>query len=194
MEEMYNRLRQVFHETIPISDEDWALLRERISALKVKKREQLVGFGDVAREIFCIDEGLLRLYGVKEGEEKTLFFFKEGMVASSLDSLLSGAPSQLILEALEDTQLMVLRHSDFQELAMQSAYFPKLALALTQARLSYVLSFFSSFVLDSPEERYRKFVDTHPDLIQRIPQHIIASFLGVTPVSLSRIRKRVANN
>ena len=67
-------------------------LDDRINALKVNKREQLVGYGDVAREIFFIDKGLLRLYGVKDGEEKTLFFFKEGMVASSLDSLLSEAP------------------------------------------------------------------------------------------------------
>ncbi len=134
-----------------------------------------------------------RLHGYKEGEEKTLFFFKEGMIAGSIESYLTQTPSELILEALEDTELLAISGEGLQELYDLSIKFSKAGLLLTQHRLATLMKFFTSFVFDSPEARYQEFQKNHPDLIQRVPQHIIASFLGITPVSLSRIRKRISN-
>jgi CRP-like cAMP-binding protein len=112
------------------------------------------------------------------------------MMAGSIESYLNQTPSELILEALEDTHLLAISGEGLQELYDISTKFSKTGLLLTQHRLAALMKFFTSFVFDSPETRYQDFHKNHPDLIQRVPQHIIASFLGISPVSLSRIRKR----
>lgn len=176
-----------------MEDADKQILKEKFSPLSIKKKHQLIEHGQVANQYFFVYEGLLRLYGYKEGEEKTLFFFKEGMIAGSIESYLAQSPSELILEALEDSELLVITGEGLQELYDFSIKFSRAGLLLTQHRLANLMKFFTSFVFDSPETRYREFLKNHPDLVQRVPQHIIASFLGITPVSLSRIRKRLSN-
>ena len=115
------------------------------------------------------------------------------MIAGSIESYLAQAPSELILEALEDTELLAVSGEGLQGLYDHSIKFSKAGLLLTQHRLAALMKFYTSFVFDSPSARYQEFIKNHPDLVQRVPQHIIASFLGVTPVSLSRIRKRIYN-
>jgi len=168
------------------------LIKDRFEPRTFKKKEKLLDIDQVARHFYFINSGLLRLYGYKDGEEKTLFFFKENMIAGSIDSYLDQSPGSLVLEALTDMETLAISGENLQDLYQVSHEMTKIGLLLTQYRLSYLLKFFSSFVLDSPEERYRRFMEEHPDLLMEIPQHIIASFLGVTPVSLSRIRKRIS--
>ncbi|KPL15383.1 MAG: hypothetical protein AMS23_10950 [Bacteroides sp. SM1_62] len=190
---MYTKLYELFGRFIPLDENDKQILQERFEPQSVKKKHQLLEYGKVANHFYFINEGLIRLYGHKEGEEKTLFFFTEGMIAGSIESYLTQAPSELILEALEDTHLLVISGEGLQELYDISTKFSKAGLLLTQHRLAALMKFFTSFVFGSPEARYQDFQNSHPDLIQRVPQHIIASFLGITPVSLSRIRKRISN-
>ena len=190
---MYTKLNNLFGRFIPLDEADRQILKERFEPLSIKKKHQLIEYGQVSDHFFFINEGLLRLYGYKEGEEKTLFFFKENMIAGSIESYLTQSPSELILEALEDTELLAISGEGLQELYDLSIKFSKAGLLLTQHRLATLMKFFTSFVFDSPEAQYQEFQKNHPDLIQRIPQHIIASFLGITPVSLSRIRKRISN-
>jgi len=189
---MYDKLKIEFNKHINLSDDDWAIITERFHPVSFRKKSILIGLDEKARHFYFINKGLLRLYGLKDGEEKTLFFFSENMIAGIVDSYLDQAPSKLVLEALEDTEALAIHGKDLQELYSISSDLTKVGLLLTQYRLSHLLKFFSSFVLDSPEERYRKFLEEHPDLVLRVPQHIIASFLGITPVSLSRIRKRIS--
>jgi CRP-like cAMP-binding protein len=190
---MYTNLYELFGRFIPLDENDKQILQESFEPQSVKKKHQLLEYGKVANHFYFINDGLLRLYGHNKGEEKTLFFFKENMVAGSIESYLTHTPSELILEALEDTQLLVITGEGLEELYDTSIKFSKAGLLLTQHRLAALMKFFTSFVFDSPEARYQDFLKNHPDLIQRVPQHIIASFLGVTPVSLSRIRKRISN-
>ena len=188
---MYNKLFDLFGRLITLEEVDKQALQERFQPLSIRKKHPLIEYGEVANHYYFVNEGLLRLYGHKEGEEKTLFFFKENMIAGSIESYLNQAPSELILEALEDTELLAITGEGLQELYDLSIKFAKAGLLLTQHRLAALMKFFTSFVFDSPEARYQDFQKNHPDLIQRVPQHIIASFLGITPVSLSRIRKRI---
>ena len=192
-QDIYNKLYDLFGQFISLDESDRQLLRDRFEPQSVKKRNQLIEYGQVADHYFFINKGLLRLYGLKKGEEKTLFFFRERMIAGSIESYLTRAPSELILEALEDTEILAISGRGLQELYDISTKFSKAGLLLTQHRLAALMKFFTSFVFDSPEDRYRDFQKNHPDLIQRVPQHIIASFLGITPVSLSRIRKRITD-
>jgi CRP-like cAMP-binding protein len=189
---LFDKLYDLFSQFISLDESDRQILRERFEPQSVKKKHRFIEYGQVADHFFFINQGLLRLYGLREGEEKTLFFFKESMIAGSIESYLAQSPSELILEALEDTEFLSITGKGLQELYDISTKFSRAGLLLTQHRLAALMKFFTSFVFDSPEARYQDFQKNHPDLIQRVPQHIIASFLGITPVSLSRIRKRIS--
>lgn len=189
----HSHLLEILRTIRPLSDEDWELARSKFKLVSFVKKERIIDAETVANRYVFISNGLARLYGFKAGEEKTLFFFKEGMFAGSIQSYLFEKPSHLVLEALEDVEGLEISREDLEFIIEQSQDMAFIMMTYTQLRLNGLLQFFSSFVLDSPEERYKKFVAREPDLFNRVPQHIIASFLGITPVSLSRIRKRLLN-
>ena len=186
---------EILHSTLasigPMEDTDWEMVVERFEPVSYKKKERILETGDISNSYVFINTGLARLYGYKDGDEKTLFFFKERMFAGSIQSYLFDRPSQLVLEAIEDIDGLVISKSDLEFLFSFSPALSRILMIYTQMRLNGLLHYFSSFVLDSPEERYEKFIMSEPSLFNRVPQHIIASFLGITPVSLSRIRKRI---
>ena len=187
----FEHLRNVMSSIEPLNEEDWKMVLARFNPVSFRKKDRILDTEEVSNRYIFIASGLARLYGYKEGEEKTLFFFKEGMFAGSIQSYLFDQPSQLVLEAIEDVEGLEIGKEDLDYVFSSSAAISKILMIYTQMRLSSLLNYFSSFVLDSPEERYEKFILTEPDLHNRVPQHIIASFLGITPVSLSRIRKRL---
>jgi CRP-like cAMP-binding protein len=131
------------------------------------------------------------LYYTKDGEEITGFIFKENLFASSYDSFLRQVPGIQTLETLEDCDLLVLNKTALENLYEALPKMHILARKVAEQRFINAQMILSSFILDSPEERYRKFEEQHGDLLLRVPHHIIASYLGITPVSLSRIRKRI---
>jgi CRP/FNR family transcriptional regulator, anaerobic regulatory protein len=147
--------------------------------------------GKIAREVYFINKGLLRLFYNKDGEEITAFIFREGLFAASYDSFLRAAPSIQVLETLEDAELLVISKEQLDQLTEQVPRMNILLRKVAEQRFINAQQVLSSFILDSPEERYRKFSEQHGDLLLRVPHHLIASYLGITPVSFSRIRKRV---
>ena len=114
------------------------------------------------------------------------------MFAGSYDSFISRKPSKVAIETLEDTEFLALSYESQEKLYK---IFPKMNEFIRKAieqRFVLLHDLFISYLLNSPEERYLMLIKERPDLLQRIPQHQIASFLGVTRVSLSRIRNRLA--
>ncbi len=159
---------------------------------KFKKKNILLDIGNVSNEVFYIIKGCIRLYCEKDGEELSTYFFTEDMFAGSYDSFLSRKPSKVAIETLEDCEVLVLSHKSQEKLYK---VFPKMNEFIRKAiekRFVLLHDLFISYLLNNPEERYLMLLKERPELLQRIPQHQIASFLGVTPVSLSRIRNRVA--
>ena len=189
-------LHQLLFSTLcewgPLSEGDKEIIYSRFKPVTFKKKQRLIKPEQVSNSYVFIATGLARLYGYKDGEEKTLFFFKEGMFAGSIESYMLGKPSALVLEAIEDINGLEAVREDLEYAFGTSPALAKSLMTYTQLRLNGLLHYFSSFVLDSPEERYEKFIMTEPELFNRVPQHVIASFLGITPVSLSRIRRRIA--
>lgn len=187
----HTHLLQTLRTIRPISEEDWKMATSKFKPVTYQKKQRIIDTETVANSYLFISKGLARLYGYKEGEEKTLFFFREGMFAGSIQSYLFEKPSLLVLEAMEEIEGLAISKEDLEAIIQLSPDISFIIMTYTQLRLNHLLHFFSSFVLDSPEERYEKFVADEPDLVNRVPQHVIASFLGITPVSLSRIRKRL---
>lgn len=143
-----------------------------------------------ARELYFINKGLLRLYYTQEGKDITAFIFREHLFAACYDSFLRQSPGNQSLETLEDSDLLVITHDDLEKLYQLVPKMNILVRKIAEQRFINAQTILSSYILDSPEERWKKFEALHGDLLLRVPHYMIASFLGITPVSLSRIRKR----
>lgn len=188
---MFDGLYGYVAQFVTLTASEKQVFEQSFTFRQVPKKFKLVREGQVANEIYFINKGLIRLYYTKDIEEITGFIFKENLFASSFDSLLRAAPSIQTLETLEDCDLLVLTAQKVEELYETMPKMNVIVRKIAEQRFINAQQILSSFILDSPEERYRKFEMQHKDLLLRVPQHIIASYLGVTPVSLSRIRKRI---
>ncbi len=188
---MYGQLHQSINQFIETSEEEKDLLERSFTYREVAKKFRLVDFGKVSTHIYFINKGIIRLFYPKEGEEITGYLFKENLFSSSYDSFLTQTPSSQILEAVEDCELLVISSEDMERLYAKIPSMHIFTRKMAEQRFINAQRILSSFILDSPEERYKKFEAANKDLINRVPQHYIASFLGITPVSLSRIRKRL---
>lgn len=167
------------------------ILEEAFTFRQVPNKFKLAEEGKVAKELYFINKGLIRLYYSKNGEEITGFIFQEGLFAASLDSFLRHSPSIQSLETMEDCELLVITKEELEALYRRLPAMNTITRKIAEQRFINAQRILSSFILDSPEERYKKFEVAHKDLLLRVPLHYIASFLGITPVSLSRIRKRL---
>ena len=190
---MYKQLHQSIAQFIDTSEEEKAFLEAAFTYREVPKKIRLVDFEQVSNALYFINKGIIRLFYPKQGEEITGYLFKENLFSSSYDSFLTQTPSMQILETLEACELLVISKDSLVKLYEQMPTMHILTRKMAEQRFINAQRILSSFILDSPEERYLKFEATNKDLLQRVPQHYIASFLGITPVSLSRIRKRLMN-
>jgi len=176
---------------ISFTEDEKQILEDAFIFRQVPKKFKLTEEGKIARELYFIMKGLVRLYYTKNGEEITGFIFREHLFASSYDSFLRQVPSQQTLETLEDCDLLVISHRQMQRLYDELPKMHILTRKVAEQRFINAQMILSSFILDSPEERYMNFEKQHGDLLLRVPHHMIASYLGMTPVSMSRIRKRL---
>ncbi len=183
---------KIFRQFTDFNDRELKVIMPYFEFKKFKKKSILLDIGKTSQEVFYLIKGCIRLYCEKNGEELSTYFFTENMFAGSYDSFLSRKPSIVAIETLEDCEVLILTH-DAQEKLYE--VFPKMNEFIRKAieqRFVLLHDLFISYLLNSPEERYLMLQKDRPELLQRIPQHQIASFLGITRVSLSRIRNRLA--
>jgi CRP-like cAMP-binding protein len=182
---------RVFRQFTDFSDSELEIIMPYFEPKEYRKKTTLLHIGKVSNEVFYLVKGCIRLYCQKDGEELSTYFFTENMFAGSYDSFLSRKPSKVAIETLEECEVLVLTHKNQEKLY---DIFPKMNEFIRKAieqRFVLLHDLFISYLLNSPEERYLALLNDRPELLQRIPQHQIASFLGVTPVSLSRIKNRI---
>lgn len=188
---MFSALFNYCSQLVSFTREEQQIIESYFSVRQVPKKFTLIQNGKIARELYFINKGLLRLYYTKDTEDITAFIFREHLFASSYDSFLRQAPSIQGLDTLEDSELLVITYDDLNTLYKKVPRMETLARKIAEQRFINAQLILSSYILDSPEERWKKFEATNGDLLLRVPHHMIASFLGITPVSLSRIRKRL---
>ena len=157
---------------------------------KIESKTVLLNAGEVAGYIHFIKKGCLREWFNKDGKDITFQFFFEGQAVASIESLMTRQPSMFTIESIEPSTIISISKKDFEQI--QQIY-PELKEGFQQMmflRFRNYTQLFLSRIKDTPKERYDDLIKNHPEFIQRIPQHYIASFLGITPVSLSRIRNK----
>jgi CRP-like cAMP-binding protein len=157
----------------------------------IPKNEHFIKAGDTTKKVGFIISGLIRFYHLKDGEEYNIIFKKEFEMASSFESIILNQPSSYSFEALEDTQMMIYDYVEMEELFAKNHQLERFGRYFIQQELAQAVKIYEGHLFFSPEERYLKFIEKYPDLMNRVPLKHLSSFLGITPVSLSRIRKRI---
>ena len=191
---MYEVFFQTLRSKAPFSDEELAIIKTYLTTKRLRKKQYLLQEGDVCKFIAFVEKGALRSYSIDEkGVERIIQFALEGWTISDLYSFLTAEAATYNIDALENTELMLISKSAHEELLKT---FPKyetwIRIQITdsyiamQRRLSSIISL-------SLEERYAYFTSLYPDIIQRVPQHMIASYMGLTPETLSRVRKKMTS-
>lgn len=188
---MFDFLHKKVLETITVTDEEFEFARTLFMPKKLRKRRFLMGEGDVCKYTAFVEKGLLRSYTVDEkGSEHILQFAMEGWWSGDLYSFLTGEPSSYYIEALEDSELLLITKPSWDLLLDEVPAFERYFRILIQNNLIATQRRLMDAMSETAEEKYFKLIQDYPDVVQRVPQHMLASYIGVTRETLSRIRSR----
>lgn len=188
-----NLLIQTIKDQISISEKDVVIIEKLFHRKFFKKGEHLLLAGEVCRYIIFIESGLVRYYVNNNETEQTHYFNQEGEFVCDYMSFLPQCPSNDNIQALEDTFVYQISAEGIQQFYREVANGEKFGRVAIEQVFVNVLNQIISLYTDTPDNRYLKFLSNYPELVQRIPQYYIASYVGVKAPSLSRIRKRLAS-
>lgn len=177
-------------DNFKIDNSEWNEYKPLFKRQEIASKTILLNEGEIAKQAFYIEKGCLRICFNNNGKDITFQFFFEGEIVSSIESFRTNQPSLFTIESIEPCILYSISKEDFSTVIESSALIKKQVEEHTFQRLIFYQKLFLSHIKDNPEKRYLELLKNNPKILQRIPQHYIASFLGITSVSLSRIRNR----
>ncbi|MBT1696277.1 Crp/Fnr family transcriptional regulator [Fulvivirgaceae bacterium PWU4] len=188
---MYDLILSNVAQHIELSEGEQQLFVSRLKHRKLRKRQYLLQAGDVSKYENFVMRGLLRAYTVDDkGQEHVAMFAMEGWWISDLYSFLTDTPATLHIDALEDSEVLSIERPDLEWLYIEIPKLERFFRILFQnAFISHQQRILAG-ISQTAEQRYLAFIRKYPSLEQRIPQHQIASFLGLTPETISRIRRQ----
>jgi CRP-like cAMP-binding protein len=190
--QMKRDYRKQLSKVFPFDDDSLEELLDAVSFKEISTGTVLLSEGEIATKLLIVIKGCLRQYFIKEdGKEITFQFFVENQMVASFESATTGTPSRLYIEAIEDSIIGFIPMKALRGIVSQCSSTMAGFNKFLMRRLTYYMNRCSSYILDNPEKRYQKLVEESPDLVARLPKQYIASYLGITPVSLSRIRSRL---
>ena len=187
---MDNILFDFIGKYMTLSEKEKKAMRSLDVFRNFKKGTVLLKEGQYSKDGFFVLKGCIRSYYILDGDEKTTEFYTE-MEGTTPHCVLTGKPSEYYISCVEDSIIIVSNTDMEQEMFEKFPRFETLCRLLSEDLLAKKQFSFDEFKTSSPEKRYGNLMETRPDLIQRVPQHQLSSYLGVTPQSLSRIRYRI---
>jgi len=180
-------------EKVSLTDEEKDTIKTFFIAKKLRKRQYLLQEGDVCKYFSFVVKGVLRSYNVDEkGDEHMNLFAWEGWWISDMSSFFSGEKAVFNIDAIAPTELLMITLADFEEMTLKVPKMDRYFRILFQNSLVTKERRLMSSITHTAEEKYRRLAENNPQLIQRIPQNLIASYLGLAPETLSRIKKNIA--
>jgi CRP-like cAMP-binding protein len=188
---MFNIFREYLSDRILLSNGELALIQSLSVEKRVAKRAFVLHRGEISGSMIFVARGLLRLFNTdQKGDEHILRFANENRWINDRESYLTGNPSDFNIDAVEDSEILIWKKSDFDYLLKEMPAFKELMKTLgaknqiaNQNRIYTAISY-------SAEEKYRQFIEKQPAIYNRVPLYMIASYLGVSRETLSRIRKQ----
>lgn len=190
---MYSAIAQFLNQFVDFNDKQLKAFKEKIEIKDFKKGDILLSEGQRCDFIAFINTGAFRYYNFKEGKEYNGEFFFENSFFTDYISYLTDKKSKAYLQAIEDSTILILKKNDIFDFYKTEPKFVNFGRLMAENNFIKVTSKNKDILLMSFDERYKKLVRERPEVIQRVPQYMIASYLGITPEALSRIRKRLYN-
>jgi len=189
---MFELLHQKLAEKISLTEEEFNYCKSLFKPKKLRKRQYFLQEGDVCKYQAFIEKGILRSYTIDEkGSEHILQFATEGWWMADLSSYVTGESSLFNIQAIEASELLLISKPSWDELMISIPKFEHYFRILIQNHLVATQKRLMQSLSETAEEKYIKFSKTYPDCLQRVPQHMIASYLGVSRETLSRLRKNI---
>lgn len=190
-EQSFPVLQRIFSRYAQIPDAEWKAFETFIRQRTVKKNFHLLKPSQISRELSFVCKGLLRMYKLDDDIEINTAFFPELSLADSFVSFMRQQPSEFGIQALEDTHILTISYDSMEKLGVRNNCWRELALGASIFKLTQKEHREMLLMNSGAEERYLNFVKKCPQLASRIPQYHLASYLGIKPQSLSRIRKNL---
>jgi len=189
---MFNQFRNKF----PLADEKWNEYVGYFNRLEVPAKTTLLEEGEVSKKLYIIEKGCIRVWFNNNGKDLTTQFFFENESVASIESFMKKLPSPTNIETIEPSVLWWIHKNDLDKILEEIKEIPalrdRLINMLFERTFDY-MKYFVSFIKDSPIERYTNLIKERPQIILRVPQHYIASYLGITTVHLSRLKSKLVN-
>ncbi|TLX74387.1 Crp/Fnr family transcriptional regulator [Labilibacter sediminis] len=186
-----DELRKMLLNYPMLTPEDIDLIVENANVKSFKKGSVLLREGQVSKECYSVLKGIVREYYMVDGDEKTTAFYTEGQAVNAFTSFTQDKPSKHFLVCASDCVLTVGNEALEAEMCRRIPKLESIIRKEVEKLTGKTQDDFATFMTSTPEQRYLNLMETRPDLLNRIPQHQIASYLGITAESLSRIRKRI---
>ena len=190
---MQHILVQFMSQLTNLTDEEISSIENSFPIKTYAKGHLLLKEGMIAQNAYFVIKGCIRAYELIDGEENTLGFYTENQSAIDFKSQASQTPSSKYFECLEETQVTILSAEKEKALYKMHPRFEKFCREGMEEMMGAQQEALSKFIVLSPKERYLNLIKERPELINRVPQYQIASFLGIKPETLSRIRKKIAS-
>jgi CRP-like cAMP-binding protein len=191
---MYNKLREAINLISPIDEEDWLVLESQLKMREFKKNDYYLHANEIENQIGFINEGSFKWYFINnKGEEVNFHFFFENEFVVEFNSFISQRPSQMFIQAMENSQVVLLPKRDkILEAYAKSHNWERFGRIISETQFTNASRRVQDFLFRSAEERYMNLLKEHPDIFQRVSLANISSYLGIQGPSLSRIRKRIS--
>jgi Cyclic nucleotide-binding domain. len=183
-----------FKNLLPFEENQWKDYKDYFTKIEVPAKTMLVQEGEISKKVFFIEKGCIRVWFNNDGKDVTFQFFFERERVSSVESFNKNIPSIVSLETIEPCILWVIGKNDMDRIM-------KDGMAIAEVREKWMDALFErnlhymkhclSFIKDTPLQRYLNLIEKQPQVVQRVPQHYIASYLGITKVHLSRIKSKL---
>lgn len=190
---MFSGIKEYYKNLVPqITESEWEAFEKCLVVRQLKKGEFLVRAGQVCKYVSFINSGLVRLYYSIEGKDISTGFAKKGDYTSEYESFLTRRPAAQNIEALTEVEVIELGYDDMQRMYKSYPVFQEFGRKISEMLFIMLNQRNTALLALTPEERYTQMIETNASLLQLVPQYMLASFIGVTPEHLSRIRRKLS--
>ena len=186
---MFERLKESLYEHVELTDEEWELCKNRFRPKRMLKRQFLLQEGDICRDLAFVEKGALYSYSVDtKGNQHVIRFAFDGWWMANLESFFTNTPTRLNIEVLESSELLILDKTNHEKLLEEIPAYERYHRLIIQNAYVALQQRVENALGLTAEEKYARLIEQSPEFLNRVPLNLVASYLGVSPETLSRVR------